>query len=271
MNDLYPGMTCVLHGTEGNGEAGKQIRRRMKYIMWIILCFCGTMGYAQSVGMGPLHSADDLRAEWLLPGDTLKMGKDTLIYKGKPKLLSDRTEPLPYSPAPLWHEGLNVSISLSAFASLGKNAASHSGFGQSLELSYLKPLTKDRRLWGMIGGVLTHRNYGSTHLYDGSLYGMLDYRIDERWSVYAYGQYAVSNRKLGLYGAWYDGMWGYGMQPGLALRPWGGLTAPGESVVGIGVQYRPTKSVWIQVNVEHSWFPNGNAGYFDRYNYPIPQ
>ena len=50
---------------------------------------------AQRVGRGPLHSPDDPREEWILPGDTLFVNGDSTVYGGKPMKMDGR------APAPL--------------------------------------------------------------------------------------------------------------------------------------------------------------------------
>ena len=47
--------------------------------------------FAQRIARGPLHSADNMRNEWLLPGDTLYyIGQAPRIYNGEPRLLDTK-------------------------------------------------------------------------------------------------------------------------------------------------------------------------------------
>lgn len=124
----------------------------------LILC-CASV-HAQQVHLGPLHSSDNPREDWLLPGDTIFQAEQPLIYKGKPvkntqysvakkslmalapfqdtdsksMYAGDRSvyagdssffyNPVSMMPFSTYgyvlHRGLNVSLDLSAFATFGK-------------------------------------------------------------------------------------------------------------------------------------------------------
>ena len=122
---------------------------------------------AQDIGLGPLHSSDSPRENWLLPGDTVKTATDTIVYGGKPQELHYSVEP--YRPGSEFglHEGFNARLSASAFATFGSHAPHKGGFGESLNVAYLKPLTRNNNLWLLAGGYVNHINYGGDNLHDG--------------------------------------------------------------------------------------------------------
>ena len=62
------------------------------------------------------------------------------------------------------HKGLNLSIDLSVFATFGKNAPHWGGFTQTINATYLTPLTKDNKLWMALGTYINNINYGSDKL-----------------------------------------------------------------------------------------------------------
>lgn len=56
-----------------------------KYILsFILLWGLSSNIHAQNVSLGPLHSADSPREDWLLPGDTILQSGQKMIYQGKP-------------------------------------------------------------------------------------------------------------------------------------------------------------------------------------------
>lgn len=58
------------------------MKSKIAYFIMLILC-CASV-HAQQVHLGPLHSSDNPREDWLLPGDTIFQAEQPLIYKGKP-------------------------------------------------------------------------------------------------------------------------------------------------------------------------------------------
>lgn len=238
----------------------------MRHLFIILFTFVSATMSAQRVALGPLHSDDSPREDWLLPGDTVMTSTDTIVYGGKPKQVLEEV-------GSSWglHEGVNASVNLSAFATFGSHAPHKGGFGQSLNISYLKPLTRDNRLWILAGGYLQHTNYGSDQLYDGGLYAMLNYRISPKWEAYLYGQYSLANN----FDRYYNCYWGLG-----TYAPWGlnygvsdvtgGMWTPGANVLGAGFRYSPTPSFSLEVNIEHAWYDNNSFHSFDRYRYPVP-
>ena len=119
----------------------------MKRIMLLIWLFSMSHAiFAQRIARGPLHSADNMRNEWLLPGDTLYyIGQAPRIYNGEPRLLNtELAQPEPNVDTYVggMHEGLNLALDFSAFATLGKHAPHRGGFGQNINAAYLAPLKR---------------------------------------------------------------------------------------------------------------------------------
>nr|WP_302959372.1 hypothetical protein [uncultured Prevotella sp.] len=229
------------------------MKSKIAYFFMLILC-C-TSVHAQQVHLGPLHSSDNPREDWLLPGDTIFQAEQPLIYKGKPvkntqyfvakkslmalapfqdtdsksMYAGDRSvyagdssffyNPVSMMPFSTYgyglHRGLNVSLDLSAFATFGKNLPHKGGFSQNINATYLAPLTKDGKLWIAGGGYFNNTFWGSDSYRDVGLYAILGYRFNEHWEAYVYGQLSVNNN-YSRYGNLYRGYPYYGM--GLACN-----------------------------------------------------
>ena len=241
-----------------------------KILNIIILLACGILAHAQQVSLGPLHSADSPREDWLLPGDTLLQDGKTFVYTGKPvqnvkytvaksvrpemtsqvltdslslqqadglaptfyqNPISDLTYGLGYGNS--LHKGLNVSVGLSAFATFGKHVPHKGGFTQNIDLTYLTPLSKDGKLWLAGGGYLNNINWGGDSYRDAGLYAILGYKFNEHWEAYVYGQLSLSNNYDNYYNRYYGGYgpYGYGRY-GLGYLP--GMWGMGGGVMPMG-------------------------------------
>lgn len=282
------------------------MKSKIAYFFMLILC-C-TSVHAQQVHLGPLHSSDNPREDWLLPGDTIFQAEQPLIYKGKPvkntqysvakkslmalapfqdtdsksMYAGDRSvyagdssffyNPVSMMPFSTYgyglHRGLNVSLDLSAFATFGKNLPHKGGFSQNINATYLAPLTKDGKLWIAGGGYFNNTFWGSDSYRDVGLYAILGYRFNEHWEAYVYGQLSVNNN-YSRYGNLYrDPYYGWGW-PATGVMPLGyGMGAAGANVLGAGVKYNVNKNFSIGLNVEGIWYNNKTPVYFDQYNYP---
>lgn len=271
------------------------------FLSFLSLCFFTIALHAQSVNFGPLHSADNPREDWLLPGDTVLQAGQKMIYQGKPmknvkysvedkKALdesynSNPINDLTYSLAPTYgyglHKGLNVSLGASAFATFGKNVPHKGGFSQNINATYLAPLTKDGKLWIAGGGYFNNTFWGSDSYRDVGLYAIMGYKFNEHWEAYVYGQLSISNNydnfysRYAGYGPYGYGRYGLGYYPGMwglgGTMPMGyGMGMPGANVLGAGVKYNVNKNFSIGINVEGVWYNNKGLDYFDRYNYPNP-
>ena len=288
----------------------------MKKIFSLLLLFIalhqGAMAQ-QHISFGPLHSPDSPREDWVLPGDTVYQDGKPMIYSGKPmknylqasrkanldgssgktsygdtieKMANSSTngmEDFAYS----WglHKGLNFSVDLSAFATFGKHVPHRGGFSQTINATYLTPLTRDNKLWMALGGYVNNINYGGDNYHDGGLYGILGYKFNEHWEAYVYGQLSIANNYNSLYGGYgygrYGSPWGYGMYPwgygmigrgmGYGIMPGGyGMGVPGANVLGAGVRYT-NKNFSLGINVEGVWYDNRTPSYYKQYDYPVPE
>lgn len=297
---------------------------KKKYIALLFLAAMGLQAHAQEITYGPLHSADSPREDWILPGDTILQDGRRMIYSGKPMLnknyqlagnknhqlagdksingLDNSYDNNPVSSlAPAiannwgygnygWglHKGMNFSVDLSAFATFGKYAPHRGGFTQTINATYLTPITKDNKLWMALGGYVNNINYGGDNYHDGGVYGILGYRIYEHWEAYVYGQLSIANNYdnfyggygpygYGGYGPYGYGRYGYGMYPGMwgpmgcGIMPGGyGMGTPGANVLGGGVRYT-NKNFSIGINVEGAWYNNRTPSYYKKYDYPVPE
>lgn len=301
------------------------MNKKRLYILFMSACLMMTHAYAQQISFGPLHSLDSPREDWILPGDTILQDGKKMIYSGKPMQnsyvpLRHINESASNGLAPTatyysaqdslqtnhcfsnltpnnygygwgdygWglHKGLNMSVDLSAFATFDKHAPHRGGFTQTIDATYLTPLSKDERLWMALGVYLTNTNYGGDSYHDGGLYGILGYKINKNWEAYVYGQLSVANNYNTIYGR-YAGYgpygygaygyrpYGFGMHPGYwshGIMPGGyGMGVPGANVLGGGIRYTNDKKTFsIGLNVEGIWYDNKTPSYFKKYDYPTP-
>lgn len=258
----------------------------MKKYLFLFIALATTIPMmAQRIAQGPLHSADDPRSGWLLPGDTIYNEGRGTVYGGKPVQLTTETREQESLQPPLmpstygWglHQGLNVSIDLSAFATFGKGVPHHGGFGQTLSAAYLSPLSRDGKWWVAGGGYLNNIMWGGDSYRDAGLYAMLGYKINDKWELYAYGQLSLANN----YGSYRQRYYTYGYPNRYALcsplygwmgmGPMGaGMGAAGANVLGVGALYHVNRSLTIGLSVEGVWYNQPQHQYFDQYNYPVP-
>ena len=273
------------------------IKKRL-YLLLLGFALFGMKAQAQHVSFGPLHSPDSPREDWLLPGDTVYQDGKTVVYGGKP--MKHTYTPLRHiadnsandeidGMSNGWglHKGLNLSIDLSVFATFGKNAPHWGGFTQTINATYLTPLTKDNKLWMALGTYINNINYGSDNFHDGGVYGMLGYKFNEHWEAFVYGQVSVANNYNSIYnryagygpygyrgyGSYGYGPFGYGMYPGawgMEVMPGGyGMGAAGANVLGAGVRYT-NKNFSIGVSVEGNWYNTPKTPtYYKQYDYPV--
>lgn len=270
------------------------IKKRL-YLLLLGFALFGMKAQAQHVSFGPLHSPDSPREDWLLPGDTVYQDGKTVVYGGKP--MKHTYTPLRHIAGNSandeidgmsngWglHKGLNLSIDLSVFATFGKHAPHWGGFTQTINATYLTPLTKDNKLWMALGTYINNINYGSDNFHDGGVYGMLGYKFNEHWEAFVYGQVSVANNYNSIYNRYAGygpygyrgygyGPFGYGMYPGawgMGVMPGGyGMGAAGANVLGAGVRYT-NKNFSIGVSVEGNWYNTPKTPtYYKQYDYPV--
>lgn len=259
------------------------------YLLLLGFALIGMKAQAQHVSFGPLHSQDSPREDWLLPGDTVYQDGKTVVYGGKPvkntytpiRHIDSNSDELYKMGSYGWglHKGLNLSVDLSVFATFGKHAPHWGGFTQTINATYLTPLTKDNKLWMALGTYLNNINYGGDNFRDGGVYGILGYQFDEHWEAYVYGQVSVANNYNSIYNRYagygpygygrygmYPGIWGMGVMPGGY-----GMGAAGANVLGAGVRYT-NKNFSIGVSVEGNWYNNPKTpSYYKQYDYPVSE
>ena len=257
------------------------------YLLLLGFALIGMKAQAQHVSFGPLHSQDSPREDWLLPGDTVYQDGKTVVYGGKPvkntytpiRHIDSNNDELYKMGSYGWglHKGLNLSVDLSVFATFGKHAPHWGGFTQTINATYLTPLTKDNKLWMALGTYLNNINYGGDNFRDGGVYGILGYQFDEHWEAYVYGQVSVANNYNSIYNRYagygpygygrygmYPGIWGMGVMPGGY-----GMGAAGANVLGAGVRYT-NKNFSIGVSVEGNWYNTPKTpSYYKQYDYPV--
>lgn len=259
------------------------------YLLLLGFALIGMKAQAQHVSFGPLHSQDSPREDWLLPGDTVYQDGKTVVYGGKPvkntytpiRHIDSNNDELYKMGSYGWglHKGLNLSVDLSVFATFGKHSPHWGGFTQTINATYLTPLTKDNKLWMALGTYLNNINYGGDNFRDGGVYGILGYQFDEHWEAYVYGQVSVANNYNSIYNRYagygpygygrygmYPGIWGMGVMPGGY-----GMGAAGANVLGAGVRYT-NKNFSIGVSVEGNWYNNPKTPtYYKQYDYPVSE
>lgn len=128
------------------------------------------------------------------------------------------------------HPGLNVSLGAEVFAMFGKHAPHGAGIGQNVSLMYAIPLTN--RLSLALGGYFNHLTWAHQSYQHGGLSAVLDYRFDDHWEGFIYGQKSIARSDrypLPLYDIGHVG-----------------------DRIGAGVRYYVNPTFWIEVSVESS-------------------
>lgn len=134
----------------------------------------------------------------------------------------------------LLHEGLNVNIGASVFASFGKHAPHGAGFQQNISAMYAMPLTN--KLSFAIGGYLNNVWWQRNSYRDAGINGVLAYRFNDHWEAYLYGQKSFTDKNR---------------------IPWPlyDMSELGDRI-GAAVRYNVNPSFSIQVSVEQKDMPN---------------
>ena len=159
----------------------------------------------------------------------------------------------PYMGCGFWgwdvHQGLNVTLGVSAFTSLGKNG--FSGWGQELAAVYAMPLSD--KLSVAVGGYLNNYSTGRGAFRSAGITAVLNYRFNEHWEAFIYGQKAFWDNSSSLFTPYGPqgiyGPYGYGYSPLYDMGVMGDR-------IGAGVRWSPTKSTSIQLQVEVQSYPN---------------
>ena len=165
-----------------------------------------------------------------------------------------------------------VNASTSVFASWGGKHHHGTGFTQDIDVTYTTQLSPRTTL--VVGGYVDNTLWRGSNYTVAGIRALLDYRINDHWSAYAFVQKAFTNdnvRHFGGYG------YGYGYYPALGYygspMSYGGMYG-GKYMdrVGAGLRYEWGKynqnSVEIQVEMDRA--PSHTHGYnLQRYDYPV--
>lgn len=195
----------------------------------------------------------------LSPDMRLAADEDSLYLP--PLTMNGQMMPIGRMPYGMWgwnswnlHSGLNVNMSATVMAGIGRHRRSGAGFGQSIAAVYAMPLSN--KLSIAIGGYINNMNWGNDHYVEGGISGILTYRFNDKLEAYIYAQKALTNRGRM---APYPYGWGY--------NDWNDWRAGGDRI-GAGVRYAPNPSFTLEVQVEAQRLPRGY--YYDYYPYYPP-
>ncbi len=125
------------------------------------------------------------------------------------------------------HEGLNLSVGLSAFGSFGHSPFKGMGFGQNIGVMYALPIGD--KLSFAVGGYLGNLFYSGDSYHEAGINAVIGYRFDEHWEGYIYGQKSLIGNKIPM--PLYD------------------VSDIGDRI-GAAIKYNFTPSFSIQVSVE---------------------
>lgn len=173
---------------------------------------------------------------------------DTLMMA--PEAIGMRVaSPMPYAPvigsylSPyMWqlHEGFNAQFGLTLAAAFGKHAPHGVGFGQSVALAYVHPLTK--KFYFAVGLTASHMAWDHNQFNEVGIGALLGYRVSERLDLYAYAEKnLLTNRS--------DHYYGY---------PW---MRPPKHRIGVGMEYKVSPVFSVGLNVEHGSYDGFNPYY----------
>lgn len=157
------------------------------------------------------------------------------------------------------HEGLNVNLGVSAFTSFGKN--SFSGWGQNIAAVYAKPIND--KLSIAVGGYLNNYSTGRGSLRSAGITGVLNYRFNEHWEAFIYGQKGFYDNFMQMFNLYTP----YSLYA-LGYSPLYDIEAFGDHI-GAGVRWMPNKTTSISVQFEVSSAPNNfHDRVLDRWQMP---
>lgn len=184
--------------------------------------------------------------------------------------------PYPYryagwEPGSNLHRGLNVNVGTSVFSTLGGNHHHGTGFTQDLDITYVSQLSPKTQL--AVGAYVDNTLWRGSNYTVAGIRALLNYRINDNWSAYAFVQKAFTSNNVGRtgwhgrYGYYPMGIYGYNH-----LGPYYGVNQRYMDRVGAGLRYEWGK--WnqnsIQIQVEMDRMPQHSHGYdLQRYDYPV--
>jgi hypothetical protein len=140
------------------------------------------------------------------------------------------------------HEGLNMNVSLSAFTSFGKNK--YSGTAERISAMYAKPI--NNKLSFAIGGYFSNINSGIGSFREAGVTAILDYRFNDHWEAYVFGQKSLVNK--------YDYRFRYGLH-----APNYYMFSPFDNIgdrIGAGVRYNFNESSYIELQLDWTNYPD---------------
>ena len=147
------------------------------------------------------------------------------------------------------HEGINMNLGASVFASFGKNAPRGAGFQQNVSLMYAVPVTD--RLSLAFGGYLDNLTWQHENWRDVGLSAVLGYRFTDQLEGYLYGQKSLTPRPNLFRSSYFSPsspQWG--IRGNHLLSPsFYDFTGMGDRI-GAAFRYHFTPSFSIQVAVE---------------------
>ena len=132
------------------------------------------------------------------------------------------------------HQGLNVSLGASVFATFGKHAYHGTGFGQSISAMYATPLTPKLSL--AVGGYFDNLYWDHTPFRSAGVSAVLGYQFNEHWEAFLYGQKSIVENRFIPY----------------PLYDMGDL---GDRI-GVSFRYNVTPSFRVEMSIQQSSMPH---------------
>lgn len=143
------------------------------------------------------------------------------------------------------HSGLNTSLNFGAMAQFGHHAYSGVGFNSDVAMMYAMPVSK--RLSVAVGGYISRIDWGGYSYTDAGISGMVNYAINDKMNVCAYGQKSLTNPKVPF------PMYDYGNA--------------GDKF-GAMFQYKPSSSVYLSVSIQSDRYNGSPFPMNNNYWYP---
>lgn len=207
-----------------------------------------------------LQPVDGFRSHRLLTADHLSVARDEtsvsdtlhlplLNHFGQP-YTSVGIYPMRWGGWYDWqlHEGLNVSLDVSAFGFFGRHALSGTGFQQNITVMYAQPLSD--KLSFAVGGYMNNVDWKRDSYTGVGISGMLSYRFNDRWEAYIYGHKSLKNNSF-------------------TPLPIYDMTLMGDCI-GAAVKYNVTPSFYVELSVDKREFPSHSwyQGFSDPFRRP---
>ncbi len=164
------------------------------------------------------------------------------------------------------HYGLNTSLGTSVFANSG-GGVSGVGFTQDISLTYVTSLSPKTSLY--LGGYLDHVTWKGDNYTVAGINALINYRINEHWSAYAFVQKAFNSGNVSNEG------WSpyYTRVPYSPYNPYNPTIMNSRFMdrIGGGVRYEWGNHNYIEIQVEADHVPTQRNSFYDyhRYDYPV--